>query len=82
MRGLRHRIETIIEEVNREIRLDLGLELVEEESEEAKAFERELDEIEARYESIKVEIEDEFEESEEGDISEKSITLEDIINHL
>lgn len=95
MRGLRRRIETVIEDVNLEIRVDLGLEQVtpeelerlkqsvdftdkvpeaeqveeeqvEEESEEAKAFERVLDEIEARYESIDLEeTDEELEESEE-----------------
>jgi|GEM_PF-2739282 len=80
MKGLRRRIEEIIEDVNLEIRVDLGLEQVtpeelarlkepinlsnelleiepedEEESEEAIAFEKVLDEIEARYKVTEIE---------------------------
>jgi len=82
MKGLRRRIEAMIEEVNQEIRVDLGLEQVtpeklerikqpinlsnelpkdEEESEEAIAFDRILDEIEARYTNAENEIQEDCE---------------------
>jgi len=88
MRGLRRRILAVIEEVNHEIRVDLGLEEPipelktidtlgiakelpkieqvddEEESEEAKAFEKILDEICERYERERAEMRAELEEPE------------------
>lgn len=82
MRGLRRRIEAIIEEVNHEIRVDLGLEepnpeletidtlnteddlpeITQEESEEAIAFEKVLDEISQRYDNERMELNKELEE--------------------
>ncbi|NDW08658.1 hypothetical protein [Dysgonomonas sp. 520] len=86
MRGLKRRILAVIEEVNHEIRVDLGLEEPipelktidtlgiakelpkikqaddEEESEEAKAFERILNQISERYERERAEIRAESEE--------------------
>lgn len=88
MRGLRRRIEAIIEEVNHEIRVDLGLEQPNpdlktidtldvsevkktpeceaEESEEAKAFEKVLDEICASFDEETVMEEEEPEDSDES----------------
>lgn len=107
MRGLRRRILAVIEEVNHEIRVDLGLEEPtledvrkieeildlpctyiigefkkvdnEDESEEAKAFEKVLDEISLRYENVKAEIAKEFDEFEAS--KEQAIEIEiDAIN--
>ncbi len=115
MRGLRRRIEAIIEDVNHEIRVDLGLEEVNpevetvdtldvsdvqktleceaEESEEAKAFGKVLDEICASFDEERV-AEDEpetkpedeaiTEREDEPDEAEKSSAevLEEILNSL
>lgn len=101
MRGLRRRIEAIIEEVNHEIRVDLGLEhpnpelktvdtldisdvqktleCEEEESEEAKALEKVLDEIWMQYEAERKQ-----EPEEEPDDWDESPTKElvEILNSL
>lgn len=94
MRGIKRRIEAIIEEVNHVIRVDLGLEELnpelitpdtldvadelpeintEEESEEAKAFGKLLDEICQRYENQRTEIDEEYEDWEEAPLDDEHI---------
>lgn len=104
MRGLRHRIEAIIEEVNHEIRVDLGLEqpnpdlktidtldvsevektpeCESEESEEAKAFEKVLDEICASFDEETVMEEEETEEETEDLDESQTKALVEILNNL
>lgn len=104
MRGLRHRIEAIIEEVNHEIRVDLGIEqpnpelktidtldvsevektpeCESEESEEAKAFEKVLDEICASFDEETVMEEEETEEETEDLDESQTKALVKILNNL
>lgn len=111
MRGLRHRIEAIIEEVNHEIRVDLGLEQLNpdlktidtldvsdvektpereaEESEEAKVFEKVLDEICASFDEEAFTEEEEPEDETNDELEEEPDSQEspdkalaEILNNL